>query len=83
MKEGFTQVARTKKGGILRRIVKYFLGFIIAMIIGLIINNRLCVLKYNKLDTTADVSFLTTVMSFYFAIMSLLQGGVSSVIMKV
>lgn len=55
MKEGFTQVARTKKGGILRRIVKYFLGFIIAMIIGLIINNRLCVLKYNKLDTTADV----------------------------
>lgn len=44
--------------GILKRIPKYFLGFILVIILGLIVNNRLCALKYSKLDTNGGI--LTT-----------------------
>jgi len=61
-------MTKIKKGRTLRRIIRYFLGFILVVIVGLIINNRLCVLKYNKLDTDADMlttAEISTVMSVY------------------
>ncbi|HAW71250.1 MAG TPA: hypothetical protein DCX37_08755, partial [Firmicutes bacterium] len=51
-------MAKVKKFRILRLIAKCFLGFILVVVLGLIVNNRLCALKYNKLDTESDI--LTT-----------------------
>ena len=56
--------------GIIKRIPKYFLGFILVLILGLIVNNRLCAIKYSKFDTnggiltTAEISAVKSVYEY-------------------
>lgn len=46
---------KNKKLIMLKRITISFFGVIFAIILGLIVNNRLCALKYGKLDTNRDI----------------------------
>lgn len=48
-------MTKIKKFRVLKLITKCFLGFVLVVVLGLIINNRLCVLKYNKFDTDGDI----------------------------